>query len=236
MIKFECCCCKNIFYRTESYVRYKTKKGYKIKYCSHECHLVDTGKKEPIKTNCDNCNKEIEKRYQDFKKGNHHFCSKSCSVAFNNKINPKRKRVKLYTCTKCLNTFDRPVTQYKPKLCPSCTQQSLDRFKNYTLGEYKEYIRSTNKNPHCRISDRIRYLNRTWNKNLLTNICQYCGYDRHAELSHKKAISEFSDDALLSEINAPSNNISLCPTHHWEYDNNVLHYEDIPERNTLGKI
>lgn len=52
--------------------------------------------------------------------------------------------------------------------------------------------------------------------------CIVCGYDKHYEVAHVKAVSDFSDDALISEINDEENLIALCPNHHWEYDNDGL--------------
>ena len=49
--------------------------------------------------------------------------------------------------------------------------------------------------------------------------CIVCGYDKHYEVAHVQSVSEFSDDALISEINNIDNLIALCPNHHWEYDN-----------------
>lgn len=52
--------------------------------------------------------------------------------------------------------------------------------------------------------------------------CAICGYDKHVEIAHIKAVSEFPDDATIAEINDASNLIGLCPNHHWEYDNGIL--------------
>ena len=52
--------------------------------------------------------------------------------------------------------------------------------------------------------------------------CAICGYNKHVEIAHIKAVSDFDDDALVSEINHPDNLIGLCPNHHWEYDNGLL--------------
>lgn len=49
--------------------------------------------------------------------------------------------------------------------------------------------------------------------------CIICGYDKHYEVAHIKAVSDFDDDSLISEINDENNLIALCPNHHWEYDN-----------------
>ena len=52
--------------------------------------------------------------------------------------------------------------------------------------------------------------------------CAICGYTNHVEVAHIKAVSEFSDDSLISEINSLTNVVGLCPNHHWEYDNGIL--------------
>jgi heterodisulfide reductase subunit B len=49
-------------------------------------------------------------------------------------------------------------------------------------------------------------------------ICQTCGYDKHVEICHKKAIKDFPHTALVSEINSPDNLLMLCPNCHWEFD------------------
>lgn len=52
--------------------------------------------------------------------------------------------------------------------------------------------------------------------------CAICGYNKHIEVAHIKAVSDFSDDCSIAEINSIYNLIALCPNHHWEYDNGIL--------------
>lgn len=52
--------------------------------------------------------------------------------------------------------------------------------------------------------------------------CVICGYDKHIEIAHIKAVSDFDDDATIAEINNINNLIGLCPNHHWEFDNGLL--------------
>lgn len=52
--------------------------------------------------------------------------------------------------------------------------------------------------------------------------CAICGYDKHIEIAHIKAVSEFDDSATIAEINSINNLIALCPNHHWEYDNGLI--------------
>ena len=59
-------------------------------------------------------------------------------------------------------------------------------------------------------------------KNTKEPKCAICGYSKHVEVAHIKAVSEFDNDATIKEINSLSNLIGLCPNHHWEYDNGML--------------
>lgn len=52
--------------------------------------------------------------------------------------------------------------------------------------------------------------------------CAICGYDKHVEIAHIKAVSDFSDETTIREINSINNLIGLCPNHHWEYDNGII--------------
>lgn len=52
--------------------------------------------------------------------------------------------------------------------------------------------------------------------------CAICGYDKHIEIAHIKAVSDFDDNATIREINSINNLIALCPNHHWEYDNGFI--------------
>lgn len=54
------------------------------------------------------------------------------------------------------------------------------------------------------------------------NYCVVCGYDKTYEVAHVKAVSDFDDDTLVSEINDINNLIALCPNHHWEFDHGQL--------------
>lgn len=58
--------------------------------------------------------------------------------------------------------------------------------------------------------------------NVKTPKCSICGYSHHVEVAHIKAVSEFDDNTLISEINSIDNLIGLCPNHHWEYDNGII--------------
>lgn len=91
--------------------------------------------------------------------------------------------------------------------------------RNMTIGEYRDRRRG-----HLRVSLHadIRNFSRTWNQDLRKKPCEICGYDKHVELCHIKAVSEWPDDTLLGVVNGPENLRVLCPSHHWEFDNGLL--------------
>ena len=63
---------------------------------------------------------------------------------------------------------------------------------------------------------------KTYFENTKEPKCAICGYLKHVEVAHIKAVSEFDNNATIKEINSLSNLIGLCPNHHWEYDNGML--------------
>lgn len=67
---------------------------------------------------------------------------------------------------------------------------------------------------------------KVFNNSNIEHKCYLCGYDKHIEIAHIKAVSDFDDSALISEINDVCNLIPLCPNHHWEFDHNCLSKEN----------
>lgn len=68
----------------------------------------------------------------------------------------------------------------------------------------------------------VRYRARIIGELLEFSRCRACGYDKHFEVCHIKAVTDFTDDTLISEINSPDNLVPLCPNCHWEFDNGLL--------------
>ncbi len=53
--------------------------------------------------------------------------------------------------------------------------------------------------------------------------CEHCSYNKHYEVCHKKAISDFDKTTTsIAVVNDIANLIALCPNCHWEYDNGLL--------------
>lgn len=82
------------------------------------------------------------------------------------------------------------------------------------LIKFKEFL-----GKYSAINSNARTLQKYYEKE---KSCKNCGYDKHVEVAHIKAIADFPDNSLISEINAKDNLVYLCPNCHWEFDNNLL--------------
>lgn len=142
------------------------------------------------------------------------YCDHSCAASRNNglkrKLTKQEKKEKWKRCScACGNKINCKSTRCKDcvnKIKDSRTKGDLfNNRKNWQSArsciqkEARRIYFSTNKNPKC-----------------------FCGYTKHIEVCHIKDVSEFPDTALISEINDVSNLIGMCPTHHWEFDNDEL--------------
>ena len=144
-------------------------------------------------TYCLNCNTETS---------NPKFCSQSCSATFTNKSS--HKRVRTNKCKRC-NT---PILS-KHVYCSKCRQPDMtlnEAMTNYTKHAYSAAF------------NLVRSRARSILIKLKRTICEKCGYTKHFEACHKKPISSFSIDTLISIINDSRNLIPLCPNCHWEFD------------------
>lgn len=146
--------------------------------------------------NCGNCSEPTK---------NKKYCSRSCATAVTNKT-PKRQKI-ARTCRVCSIPVDGRRTV--------CDDHSSHIVKDMTLAEaiYEKHHRSS-------AYGLVRSRARASVSNEKT-LCERCGYDKHVEVAHKRAIADFADDCLLSVINQRSNLMLLCPNCHWEHDHNL---------------
>ena len=179
---------------------------------------------------CSHCSIEFEKKNSEVRKSKtgKHYCSKSCSAKSNNlgrQRNPPVSRV----CNNCQKEFYCATEGHKSKInCPDCTYER-DIYREKTLREYHE--RSSVRGKHRSwVNSHVRNFARSWNKELKSCPCQKCGYDKHIEFCHIKAISDFDESTKLGEINSKHNILVLCRNCHWEFDHGMLSIEDIPKR------
>ena len=98
--------------------------------------------------------------------------------------------------------------------CKNCVPRS-----NYDSGTTIAQIKGRRK---YQVSSQIRDIaRRIYQKSDKPKVCLNCGYDKHYEVAHVKAINSFPPETELSEVNNINNLIALCPTCHWEFDNLV---------------
>jgi hypothetical protein len=52
--------------------------------------------------------------------------------------------------------------------------------------------------------------------------CVNCGYDKHIEVCHRRALTSYPLDTPIAIVNDLSNLVGLCPNCHWELDHGLL--------------
>ena len=139
------------------------------------------------------------------------FCSKSCAASYNNKLFPKKKAKKQHKCIICgiAVTKDR-------KYCDEHNPQKVD-WSKVTIADTL-YSNSNPSNSYARIRDNARCL---YKKSDKPKAC-ICGYDKHYEICHIKAIKDFDKDTPIVVVNSLDNLVALCPNCHWEFDKGLL--------------
>ena len=137
-------------------------------------------------------------------------CSRTCS----NKFFPRRKK-ETHQCIRCKKQFPG-----KGK-CLECKQQISEikeKFQNSTLAELNVLYIANGVHRSWWYSE----LRADARKKGSFKECAVCGYDKHVETCHIKAISAFETSSTIREINDRSNLMGLCPNHHWEFDHGLL--------------
>lgn len=154
------------------------------------------------------------------------FCNNSCAATYNNMRKARKTTNKL--CKNCNKHFEVNYKTRARQHCPGCCKSrayinpASFNFEHKTVAEFKSEHTEKHKRPW---TDRIRSFARQKysNKDKNKYPCINCGYDLHTEVCHKRAITDFPDDATLSEINGIHNILFLCRNCHWEFDHNYLH-------------
>ncbi|MEO8392532.1 MAG: HNH endonuclease [Chloroflexota bacterium] len=73
------------------------------------------------------------------------------------------------------------------------------------------------------VSAHLRTIARSeYTKANLPRVCANCGYAKHVEICHVKAINSFSEETPVAVINDLTNLVALCPNCHWELDHGLL--------------
>jgi hypothetical protein len=162
-------------------------------------------REKPAEVQCLHCGLLFLKKVSEIQKSPNHFCSRSCATSFHNRISAKREISG--KCQLCGVSIHRKYVY--------CDQCRAGRWiQNKTL---RDVICKTNKaSKYCRVREHARKLYQQ-----ITN-CEVCGYNKHVEICHIKALKDFELTSLVSEVNHRSNIAVLCPNCHWELDNGLL--------------
>jgi hypothetical protein len=181
-------------------------------YCGIDCRLKARSHSPKVEVSCEECKTLFLKSQSEINKTKNHFCSRSCSATYNNKHHQKKIKTKQCNCGELIYS--------NLKYCPTCITDGKHLrgemfMKDRTLGEELSNGRT----------DANRYNNIRCNarKNMkeLPKVCYNCSYDKHVEVCHKRAIKDFPNTALISEINSKDNLIYLCRNCHWEFDHGI---------------
>lgn len=222
-IKCNCFKCNKSFERNKKLLlrHSKTNTSTHI-YCSKICNFSQRCRKGKI-IKCKTCGKEHYKPPFQIKKKPNYFCSRSCSSIYRWR-NHIKNELKCKCCNKILTNKNRYL------FCNSCfILNRRDKIINMTLKEFQNEESVKGKHPSW-INTNVRNLCRSLNSNLANNSCQSCGYSKHIEFAHIKAISRFDLDTPIKVVNSSNNILILCPNCHWEFDNGLLKLENIKPR------
>ena len=161
------------------------------------------------------------------------FCSRSCSARYNNVHFPKRKLKKIY-CISCQTEIIRKSYKdgIRTKYCDQCRSfvRSKELLENQCLRDVKGK-RQYQKHSRIRDHARSKYL-----KSNNPKYCIYCGYNKHFDVCHIKAVASYSEDTLVSEINSFDNLMALCKNHHWELDHKLLTIQEIRKHALVSPV
>lgn len=202
-ILFECDYCNTPFKKLKKTVSKNTKKIF----CSEECNKKS--KITSIQLKCMNCSMDFIKIYSEYKRSRAHFCSSSCAASYNNRVIIKRQLEGI--CKKC----SIPIHSSRV-YCNKCFKDSLESNLTQKNPTYADILKSRKYQPHSVI--RI-HAQKIYFKNFTKIECVKCGYSKHIEVGHIKAIKDSAPTDRLLTINDPSNLLGLCPNCHWEFDN-----------------
>jgi hypothetical protein len=170
---------------------------------------------------CEWCGKVIEVKDHEkvgFVKSKR-FCDIYCAGLFNGEKQKGRKynrEKKRYQCFKCSVLLEESAK--RSRMCSVC----FEEFKTSAVLDLtlKEIRSKYNINQyHAKIRGLARSVYKKANSKLE---CVICGYNNHSHICHIKPIASFSMGTTLKEVNKIENLTSLCPNHHWEFDNGLI--------------
>lgn len=173
--------------------------------------MTQVGGKAVLRLSCSNCNAEFDRKKPDTR-SKAFFCSRDCISAYQNNTRRSPSR----TCGVCGCTIT------SSSKSGNCRQHKITPPSVLDTGLVKGDLFKKRKNYQSARSAIRKHAARIYKAAGLPESCGICGYSVFTEVCHKKAVKDFSDTALLTEVNAIGNLIRLCPNHHKEFDSGLL--------------
>ena len=180
------------------------------------------GKQDLVPFICLCCKTSGVKTATDYRKHDNHFCNKFCAAKFNGvkatkarvannlRRNPPTERF----CKRCAASMGVQPHAIKRVVCDDCWRpRGMLMTKKEVFTAYGTY------KGHSKIRGLARSI---FDQSALPKACIICGYSKHVQISHKKPVASYPDDAIVQDINRLENLQPLCPTHHWETDHGML--------------
>lgn len=173
--------------------------------------------------NCNHCSKEFSRTPARIKKHKNHFCSEECRCIWRKKEGKKKGKGCIGICKECGQEYikEREARKFCSLKCSSKYNFRLT-FPNHISIADKQLsdVIKLKDNKFLKIRDHAKrlYLKKD-------STCQNCNFSYHVDVCHIKAISSFSKDTLVAEINAKTNILLLCKNCHFELDSGILRLE-----------
>mgnify|MGYP003588024968 FL=1 len=203
METFKCSNCNSDVVRDTRSINRSRARGDKRVFCSKRC-MGEYKVKDALIYECTICSKKFTRRTN--KRDKYLYCSRSCS----NRGVPRRKPIQRNcpTCGKAQGTSG--------LVCESCrTRKRWD--ETTTLADWREAYTTASFHAKIRGHSRGIYL-----ASGLPYACAICGYDTIVDVAHIKDIREFDLDTPVVVVNDIKNLVTLCPTHHREFDKGLI--------------
>jgi hypothetical protein len=224
-IKFKCDSCDIVYLRQKrSKIRSLRLNNFDVKtFCSKTCQSSYHTKHAMTEYTCVQCSGKFIK--SSGTRPTPKFCSQSCAATYNNALYP-RKEGPDNTCDIC-NVLLGKKWKNPGRFCTSCRVVYKNRnsvhkkpIQECTLEEYiNRYSTKLQTNKYTGIR---AHAHTVVSKSGIEKICSICKYSKHVELCHIKGISQHEPPDKISDINAVTNLVYLCPNCHWELDHGML--------------
>lgn len=158
------------------------------------------------------------------------FCNKIIDVRDNEKI--KNVRMRKFCTIECYKNFRRD--NVKPKMK---NKKGVGRGrKKWPPEEFSVHNKTKGELLTSRLNFQsargaiVKHAKAVYEFSSKLKVCVICGYSKHIEICHIKNVSDFDVNVKINEINNINNLIALCRNHHWEFDNGLIHEEELRSR------